>query len=294
MILLAVIAVLLALSTVWLVARPLFAADTMVADEQRQQLEVVRDRLVAQMDELDLDRADQGVDAQVAADEQRRLEYELASVLKRLEASTTQRQTAVAGSPGRTRAMVVLLLLVVPLAAVTLYVVQNQTMLRTFANLNRETAVAGNKEMPPMVLEMVKRLETRLAENPNDAPGWAQLGRSYAVLERRGEAKEAYGKAYALAPADIDIVSEYAWLVYSEDPTQTEGLVFQLYSQLYKLDPKHQDAMWVLGLAAFNKGEFAKATGYWDKLLASLPADTPAREAIRKAIDQAKAHAGKK
>lgn len=293
MIVLAVVAVLLALGTVWLVARPLFHTESVVVDEQRQQLEVVRDRLVAQLDELDLDRADQGVDAQVAVDEQRRLEYELASVLKRLEASTTQRQTAVAGSPARMRVMMVLLLLVVPLAAISLYVVQNQTMLRTFANLDRDTAVAG-RELPPMVLEMVKRLEARLAENPNDAQGWAQLGRSYAVLERRDEAKEAYGKAYALAPTDIDIVSEYAWLVYSEDPTQTEGLVVQLYSQLYKLDPKHQDAMWVLGLAAFNNGEFAKATRYWDKLLASLPADTPAREAILKAIEQAKAHAGKK
>jgi cytochrome c-type biogenesis protein CcmH len=293
MIVLAVIAVLLALSTVWLVARPLFRADTIIGDEQHQQLEVVRDRLVAQLDELDLDRADQGVDAQVAADEQQRLEHELASVLKRLEASTSQRQTAVAASPARTRAMAVLLLLVVPLAAISLYLVQNQTMLRTFANLDRETAVAG-KEMPPMVLAMVERLETRLAENPNDAQGWAQLGRSYAVLERAGDAREAYGKAYALAPTDVDIVSEYAWLIYSEDPTRTEGLVFNLYSQLYKLDPTHQDAMWVLGLAAFNKGEFAKATGYWDKLLASLPADTPAREAIRKAIDQAKTHAGKK
>jgi cytochrome c-type biogenesis protein CcmH len=290
---LAVIAVLLALSTAWLVARPLFRTVPVVADEQRQQLEVVRDRLVAQLDELDLDRADQGVDAQVAADEQRRLEFELASVLKRLDASVTERQAPVASAPGRVRAMAVLLLLVVPLAALGLYFVQNRTMLQTFANLDRNTAVTA-KEMPPMVMEMVKRLETRLAENPNDAQGWAQLGRSYAVLERRDEAKEAYGKAYALAPTDVDIVGEYAWLVYSEDPTQTEGLVVQLYSQLYKLDPKHQDAMWVLGLAAFNKGEFAKATGYWDKLLASLPADTPAREAIRKAIDQAKAHAGRK
>jgi cytochrome c-type biogenesis protein CcmH len=290
---LAVIGVLLALSTAWLVARPLFRAVPAVGDEQRQQLEVVRDRLVAQLDELDLDRADQGVDAQVAADEQRRLEFELAAVLKRLDASVTERQVPVAGAPGRVRAMAVLLLLVVPLAALSLYFVQNQTMLQTFANLDRNTAVAA-KEMPPMVMEMVKRLEARLAENPNDAQGWAQLGRSYAVLERRDEAKEAYGKAYALAPTDVDIVGEYAWLVYSEDPTQTEGLVVQLYSQLYKLDPKHQDAMWVLGLAAFNKGEFAKATGYWDKLLASLPPDTPAREAIRKAIEQAKSHAGRK
>ncbi len=293
MIVLAVVAVLLALGTAWLVARPVFRLETVVADEQRQQLEVVRDRLVAQLDELDLDRADQGVDAQVAADEQRRLEHELASVLKRLDASTTQRQTVAVGLSGRLRGMVVLLLIVVPLAAIGLYVVQNRAMLGTFANFDRQTAMAG-KELPPMVLEMVKRLETRLAENPNDAQGWAQLGRSYAVLERRGEALDAYAKAYALAPADADIVSEYAWLVYSEDPTRTDGLVFELYSELYQLDPQHQDAMWVLGLAAFNKGEFAKATGYWDKLLASLPADTPAREAIRKAIDQAKAHAGKK
>lgn len=290
MITLAVIAVLLSLGTAWLVARPLSRTETIAVDEQHRQLEVVRDRLLAQLDELDLDRADQGIDAQVAADEQQRLEYELASVLKRLDASATRGQAPAAGSQGSRRAMAVLLL-VVPLAAVGLYLGLNQSMLRTFANLDRETAVAG-KEMPPMVMEMVKRLETRLGENPQDAQGWAQLGRSYAVLERRGDAMEAYGKAYALAPTDADIVAEYAWLVYSQDPTRTDGLVFKLYSELYKLDPQHQDAMWVLGLAAFSNGEFAKATDYWDKLMASLPADSPAREAIGKAIEQAKA--GKK
>lgn len=293
MIVLAIVAVLLGLGTVWLVARPLLRSETFVVDEQRQQLDVVRDRLIAQLDELDVDRADQGVDAQVALDEQRRLEHELASVMKRLETSTTKHQTVVAASPARMRGMVVLLLIVVPLAAISLYLVENRAMLTTFANLDRQTATAG-KELPPMVAEMVKRLETRLAESPDDAQGWAQLGRSYAVLERRGEALDAYAKAYALAPADADIVGEYAWLVYSQDPTRTDGLVFDLYSKLYQLDPQHQDAMWVLGLAAFNKGDFAKATGYWDKLIASLPADSPAREAIRNAIDQAKTHAGKK
>lgn len=293
MIALTVVAVLLALGTAWLVARPLLRVSTVVADEQHRQLEVVRDRLVAQLDELDVDRADQGVDAQVGAEEQRRLEHELASVLKQLETSTNPRQQAATGTPARLRAALVVLLVVVPLAAIGVYYAHNAGTLGTFANLDRQTAMAG-RELPPMVMEMVQRLETRLAENPDDAQGWAQLGRSYAVLERRKDALDAYAKAYALAPNDADIVGEYAWVVYSQDPTHTDGLVVELYAKLYKLDPQHQDALWVLGLAAFNDGEFAKAQRYWDKLLASLPPDTPAREAIQKAIEQAKSHTGRK
>ena len=68
--------------TIWFIARPL-ASGSLTSMSQRHELEVVRDRLLAQMNELDAERADQGVDHQVAQDEELRLSAELADVLSR-------------------------------------------------------------------------------------------------------------------------------------------------------------------------------------------------------------------
>ena len=48
-------------------------------------------------------------------------------------------------------------------------------------------------------------LETRLAENPDDAKGWLLLAKSYDHLGRGAEAREAYAKATALGMTDADL-----------------------------------------------------------------------------------------
>ncbi len=78
MVLLVLAAGLVIIGVVWFLLRPLDARNEAVA--RRYELTAVRDRLIAQLDEWDAERTDQGVDAQVAGTEQRRLEFELAQV----------------------------------------------------------------------------------------------------------------------------------------------------------------------------------------------------------------------
>ena len=55
---------------------------------------------------------------------------------------------------------------------------------------------AGQDEM---IRGMVERLAQRLKDNPDDAEGWRMLARSYEVLGETDKAKEARGRADALA-----------------------------------------------------------------------------------------------
>src|SRR3569623_780350 len=43
-----------------------------------------------------------------------------------------------------------------------------------------------------MIEAMVQRLERRLKKSPEDAEGWAMLGRSYIITQRYAEASQAY------------------------------------------------------------------------------------------------------
>jgi cytochrome c-type biogenesis protein CcmH len=53
-----------------------------------------------------------------------------------------------------------------------------------------------------MIDAMVARLAARLRQQPDDAAGWAQLGRSYMVLEEAAKARDAYARALKLRPGD--------------------------------------------------------------------------------------------
>lgn len=277
----------LILSVIWFLARPLAQPQTGWMGPQRHELLLVRDRLLAQMNELDGELADKGVDVQVAKDEEQRLAVELAQVLKQLEEIPASQSGA--ASPADRKAWIMGLLLfalVIPAVSLGLYFLENGATFKTLARIEQGDTSAGR--FPPMVMQMVARLEKRLAEEPNDAAGWARLGISYANLGRMPEARQAFARSYRLEPDNLEVITDYAWVVYSEDPRNTDGLAFELYSKLYRAQPENPDALWFLGLAAFQKAEFGKAIKYWDRLQKQLPPESPTTVHVRDAIAKAK------
>ena len=266
---------------------PLVRSQRAPALPQHHEILIVRDRLLAQLNELDAERADHGVDQQVAQDEELRLSGELAEILRRLESAASVKPEQGQASGRRLWiTTLVVLSLAIPAVAVGLYTLQNGAVFKNLARLEEGRSISP--QVPPMVLEMVARLEKRLAEQPNDAAGWARLGISYANLGRMGDAREAYAKAYALAPDNMEVLVDYAWVLYSENPKNTEGKVFELYTRIYRDQPQNPDALWFLGLAAFQQGDYAKTIKYWDRLQKVLPPDSPALENVRAAIAQAR------
>src|SRR3546814_17468247 len=55
---------------------------------------------------------------------------------------------------------------------------------------------------PRTMEEAVVQLEAELERNPGRADGWQLLARSYEMLDRRVEARDAYARALVLAPDD--------------------------------------------------------------------------------------------
>ncbi len=294
MILLAILALSLFAITLWWLSRPLRTAPDASAAGERGDLESLRDRLIAQLNELDAERADRGIDATVGREEELRLSAELAVVLKRLEGLATA-----TGGPGTEAPRPTLLwpaltaLAVLLVSGAGLYIWQNAVNLNGFVLAARSGPAAAN--VPPMVFEMVAKLEKRLAEQPDDAAGWARLGRSYVVLQKSDKALAAYARAHELAPDNVEVLSDYAWLVFSAQPGSTVGLAHTLYTKLNRLDPENVDALWFLGLAAYQQGEPATALRIWERLARKLPPASQELVELRKAMQVARDEAaGKK
>jgi cytochrome c-type biogenesis protein CcmH len=254
------LAAILAAAAVWFLVRPLAHGTHVESREQYYQLLAVRDRLLAQLNELDLDERDRSMNTDTAADERARLEAELAQVLKKLDAIAPETGQAQEGRPRSKqvwRWTVVALALIVPLVAAGFYLVNVSVSLT-----QREQVAAVSPGGMPDPMQMVARLEKRLQENPDDLAGWLRLGRSYGVLGRLEDAKLAYDHAYRLLPKNFQ----------AESPEE----------------------LWFLGIAAYDRGEMPRALDLWGKLLATLPPESDAAQQLRHAMEQAKKQGSKK
>ncbi|MDH3562833.1 MAG: tetratricopeptide repeat protein [Gammaproteobacteria bacterium] len=292
MIWLAIVALLITSVTVWYLVRPL--RQTKLADEHERahQLQLVRGRLLTQLNELDLEEADKNIDASVLNDERERLEAELAKVLRELKTltSTGKKKKEKLEPRHAWVAALVALGITLPLSAAGLYAL---TQRATLDRLINPQAVAEGS-VPPMVMEMVARLEQRLSEQPDDADGWFRMARAYAVLGRPDAANAAYARAYKLNPDNPQLVSEYAGFLYNNDPQNLNAQVIGLFGRLHELDPENRDAMWILGFAAYQKADYKKALGLWERLLKALPADSREAEHLRMIVAKAREQLGKK
>lgn len=179
----------------WLVLRlpsPAVAADT---------LAMRRGQLQASLAELARARADGMLDEASFADEQHRLQADIAA-LRNVAPAAASSPPSRAGWPF---ALAVVILL--PAAAVGLY----GYLQGPFWQQLDATRSAPDAAAPPVDPEaMVARLEARLAKDGSDPEGWRRLGRSYVVLGRPADARRAYDRAAQLAPDDLTLLEGYA------------------------------------------------------------------------------------
>lgn len=293
------VAIVILLASVWYLVRPLGrATGGQHASEQWHQLQLVRDRVLGQIRELEQQGADGVIDESVVSDERARLEAELAPVLRELEqlsvpATSVDRAQSPISLQRQRLWLLVMAVFVLPFT-VGLYVINGWGSLQGLygAGQGEMRAAAGaqpqgGQGMPPMVMQMVERLEGRLKESPQDPEGWARLGRAYAVLGRIEDARGAYSRAYQQAPNDAAIVSAYAGFLYQMNPHDITGEVRPVYEKLRSLQPEHPGVLWFFGVVAYEAGDFEKAIKGWQHLMQYLPEGSPARTSVQKAIAQA-------
>jgi cytochrome c-type biogenesis protein CcmH len=137
-----------------------------------------------------------------------------------------------------------------------------------------------------MVRGMVERLATRLEGAPDDAEGWARLGRAYAVLGERGKSADAYARAGALRPDDMEIALAEALVLLEGQPPSAPfpPRALALLTRVIAAEPRQPVALWHLGVEAAKRGAMAEAGGFWDRLLAILPPDSEDARLVRGAL----------
>jgi cytochrome c-type biogenesis protein CcmH len=140
-------------------------------------------------------------------------------------------------------------------------------------------------EQQKMIRDMVEGLAQRLATSPNDLEGWKRLGRSYRVLNEPAKAQQAYARAVALAPTDMELLADYADATLTvPGPAEVPAASVEALREVLKTDASNATALWLVGLAESEANHTQEAAALWKQLLSLLQPDTPAHRAVQERI----------
>ena len=164
----------------------------------------------------------------------------------------------------------------------------------TSAEMASPATQQGGAMSNQQIAANVEKLARRLEQNPNDAQGWLMLARSYTLMERFADAASAYERAIALNGNDASIWADYAEASAIANGQRLAGKPTDAINRALQIDPKNAKALDLAGSAAYQAGDYKKAIGYWQKLLAQLPAGSEELRTISEQITKAKQLAGEK
>ena len=139
-----------------------------------------------------------------------------------------------------------------------------------------------------MIEGMVSGLAARLENEPDDLEGWTMLARSYGVLEQYKESADAYSRAIALAPNDLNLRLGRAEALLNRLNSANEPIDAEAQAALddvANLNPGHPFVLYFRGLAASQRGDTELARENWTRLIAAMPPDAAEAASIRELID---------
>ncbi len=281
-----------AIAVMAFVARPLMRAHIAGrAGAQNSEM-----KLQSRLDTIETDRAFDLIDAERAIEAV-------------AEARTTARESQAADNLGNVsrvgRSAAALCLGAAPLAAVFLYfnigapqAFDQKTAKEPSAVANTEgmdadqaAAIAAmpDEDRRAMIESMVESLAERLKQEPGDADGWRMLARSYAVLGRSAESASAWRELLKIDGGGVEDWRQYAYALADDREAGDTSVSVEMetaFTRLRAFDADDPLALFVLGHAAFNRGDIAGAKAMWSRLREILPGDTPVSPTLDRLLEQ--------
>jgi cytochrome c-type biogenesis protein CcmH len=274
----ALAAVLVAAALLFLLV-PLLRAPRAGASVQAANLDIYRDQFGELERDLRLGVLDAGQYEAARSELQRRL----------LDDAGGSSATPVAAPRGG-RSTAAAIALLVPIMAGLLYWQLGEPQALDPA---RRASADASDITPEQFEAMTEQLAARMAANPEDAQGWAMLGRAYKALGRYPDAAQALAEANQRQPGTPEIMVDYAE-VLAQAHGKLAGEPRRLLEQALKIAPNDPRALTLAGGAAFEAGEYQRAIGYWQAVAAGVPPDSELGKALSTGIERARAMGGTK
>ena len=268
-----------------------------VADQEHIDLEIEKQTLLNSLNDLDLDLG-QG---RLNPDDYERLktidENRLGPVLDRLDAldqagsrPRSNSKDAPRLTPSVRWAVSTILAVVVIGPAIGVYSVVHGKIGLEAKQLAAQSAPV--QQAMPNPVEMVARLEKRLAENPNDLQGQIMAGRSYMTLQRMEDARRTWTKVIEMDYGNYEAHHSLGLVLLqtnpSGDPKGIGEALKHFEIALFKV-PREPAILWYQGVALVQLGRTREADESWTTAFQNLPQGSDNANMVKEALQDLRA-----
>jgi cytochrome c-type biogenesis protein CcmH len=181
----------------------------------------------------------------------------------------------------RHRAVTVAALVLLPAAAVALYLMVGSPMLPGQPLASRAPAERQS------IAHMLAQVEAHLAKNPKEGRGWEVVAPIYLRMGRFDDAVKARRLALELSGATAERHSGLGEALTAAANGIVTAEALASFKAALSLDPDHVKARFFVGLAAEQDGRVAEAIATWRALLDGAPPDAPWAAFVRDELNRA-------
>jgi cytochrome c-type biogenesis protein CcmH len=246
-------------------------------------LDVYRDQLA----EVDRDKAQGLIDEAEAASARLEIERRI------LAAGRSDGAPAYTVSPSWQYRMVTGVSAIVVLGSVGLYGALGRPDLpsaqsRAQAPAGTQPAQTADAAQAPQgdIDALVKRLEKRLADNPNDAEGWRLLGWTYYNTARHKDAVAAYRRAVDLQKDNPTLKALLGEAMVVEAGDRVTDAALAIFEEVLAINPNDERARFFKGVSRAQVGDNQGAIDEWIALYKVAPADAEWAGDLRSRIEK--------
>ncbi len=177
----------------------------------------------------------------------------------------------------RRRAVALVALVVLPLGAATIYLTLGAPWLP-------DQPLAARREGDQSIDQLLARIETHLAANPQDGRGWEVVAPVYLRLGRSADAVKARRNALSLNGETAERHAELGEALVAAANGIVSAEAKAAFERAAALDPGQVKARYFLGMAAEQDGRSGEAVEIWRALLSDAPADAPWAAFVRQEL----------
>jgi len=205
-------------------------------------------------------------------------------ISRRLLAAADPRAGVAAGqSRLLRRAVAVVALVGIPVAALALYLPLGSPQLGDFPIAARSHAPDGKQ---PLV-NLVAQVEAHLEKNPTDGRGWTVLAPVLARLGRYDDAVRAWRNSIAYAGDSSERRADLGEALMAAAGGVVTAEAKAEFERALAMNADEVKASYFLGLAAEQDGRTDDAVSIWKAMLAKAPPDAPWRPLVQAALSRA-------
>ncbi|WP_022963786.1 c-type cytochrome biogenesis protein CcmI [Halopseudomonas pelagia] len=141
---------------------------------------------------------------------------------------------------------------------------------------------------PANLEAMIDRMQRITEVQPENGEAWYMLGRAYLSAQQPDLAVNAFGQSLERLGERPEVLAQLAQARFFAAGNQLDSPAVAALNKALELEPREPTALGLLGIAAFESGDYPAAIDYWQRLLAGMPPGGEGAQAIQGGIDRAR------